>query len=66
MHQGSTPLHEAALAGSVDVIRLLVNHSADVTVRNKSGKTARDVAAEAARHAVAELLQELEASRPTR
>ena len=39
-----TPLHEAAVKGKTDVCVLLLQHGADVTVRNSENKTPLDVA----------------------
>eukprot|EP01116_Phalansterium_solitarium_P013169 TRINITY_DN3025_c0_g1_i2.p1 TRINITY_DN3025_c0_g1~~TRINITY_DN3025_c0_g1_i2.p1 ORF type:complete len:369 (-),score=127.94 TRINITY_DN3025_c0_g1_i2:203-1309(-) len=42
---GATPLHAAAVNSCVECIALLLNCQADPSLRDKSGKTARDVAA---------------------
>ena len=34
-----TPLMEAASAGHIDVVRLLLSHGADVNARSNTGKT---------------------------
>ena len=34
-HDGWTPLHEAAARGLMDTTRLLVDHGADLAVKNK-------------------------------
>ena len=36
-HQGNTPLHAAAMAGLNSVVRLLVEHGADLNVKNNPG-----------------------------
>jgi ankyrin repeat protein len=38
--QGNTPLIEAARFGHDDVVRVLVEHGADLKVKNKEGQTA--------------------------
>lgn len=42
--EGSTPLHFAAKRGDVDLVKVLVEHRADLDVRNKQGRTPLDVA----------------------
>ncbi len=41
---GSTPLHEAALRGSVEVIKLLQAAGAQMTAKNRLGETALHLA----------------------
>ena len=36
---GRTPLHTAAMNGSVEIVKLLVNAGSDLTIRDKYGKT---------------------------
>ncbi len=55
---GATPLHWAALRGHTEVVKLLLQRGADVSARNKSGETARDVAVRAKRDEVARLLSQ--------
>lgn len=43
---GDTALHDTARFGNVDVARLLAESGADLSIRNKHGKTAQDVAEE--------------------
>ena len=40
-------MHIAATHGQADVVKLLLEHGADVWVRNKDGDTPRDVVGEA-------------------
>jgi ankyrin repeat protein len=51
----TSPLHEAARAGHVNLAILLLACGADPAFRNSAGKTARDVAIEGGHAAVAEL-----------
>jgi ankyrin repeat protein len=39
-----SPLHDTARRGHLSVVKLLVERGADVTIKNKNGGTARDVA----------------------
>ena len=60
--EGSTPLHrvsEAPLERGTDVVRLLLDHGADVQVRNISGKTPFDVALDAEKQKIVQLLSNL-------
>jgi ankyrin repeat protein len=43
-HEGSTPLHNAAARGDVEMIRYLVSKGADVTAVNREGQTTADMA----------------------
>ena len=43
-HEGSTPLHNAAARGDVEMIRYLVSKGADVTIVNREGQTTADMA----------------------
>ncbi len=40
----NTPLHQAAKHGSLEVVRMLVNAGADISIQNKEGKTAEQLA----------------------
>jgi ankyrin repeat protein len=51
-----TPLHGAAENGHLEIVRLLVEHGADVSIRDASGRTAREAALQAGHAAVAEFL----------
>jgi ankyrin repeat protein len=58
---GSTPLLEAAGysdEGNSDIVQLLLDHGADVQVRDRDGKTASDVALELERHDIVRLLSQ--------
>ena len=41
---GSTPCHFAAARGNASVLKMFLNHGADVTIRNSAGQTALDMA----------------------
>jgi ankyrin repeat protein len=43
---GDTPLHLAALAGHLDVVRVLIDNKADVNAKNKEGYTPLHLASE--------------------
>ncbi len=53
---GDTPLHLAFQAGSTEVARALLEHKADVSLRNKRNQTARD---QAIRRGFNSMIQEL-------
>ena len=53
---GNTPLIEAALAGSTDIVRQLLNRSADINHRNRLGESALTSAVAWRHYAVAEQL----------
>ncbi|KAN0118906.1 hypothetical protein V8E52_004678 [Russula decolorans] len=55
---GLTPLHWAAMHGTLEVVRLLLEHGADVEVKDNKAKTSLQVAAEEGRDEVVELLRE--------
>ena len=42
--QGSTPLHMAAMDGNIDVIQIFLEAGADPAIRNKQGRTPRELA----------------------
>lgn len=52
----TSPLHEAARGGHLQVIQLLLTHHADPTCRNSAGKTPHDIASDAGHVAAAQLL----------
>eukprot|EP01047_Picozoa_sp_COSAG01_P051235 COSAG01_NODE_5261_length_4376_cov_137.949497_2_plen_947_part_00 len=58
---GYTALHIACEQGSVDVVRLLVEHNCDASVHNNQGATAWDCAVMAQQQPVLDLLHELAA-----
>jgi uncharacterized protein len=53
---GSTPLHESAFRGEVDLVRLLLRHGADPNARDSEGRSPGDLARENGHEAVATLL----------
>ncbi len=55
--QGFTALHEAAQAGSVPLVELLLAHGADLEARTDDGRSAHDIAAQGKHQAVAERLR---------
>jgi hypothetical protein len=60
-HAHSTPLHQAALAGHLDVVRVLVEHGARVGVRDTvHDGTPRDWAEHGGQRAVVEYLERAE------
>lgn len=42
---GDTPLHSAAKAGNLEIVKILVHYNADITARNSNGHTAEQEAA---------------------
>ena len=50
-------LHVASYSGHLEVVRLLLESGADRTAKNHGGKTARGVALQTGKTAVAALLQ---------
>lgn len=56
---GCTPLHNASKKGYIEVVKLLVEHGADISARTKLKRTAEDVARIAKRsHIVSYLAKE--------
>ena len=53
---GMTPLHTSVLMGRPNIVRLLLDHKADVEVETSSGLTPLHIAALRNRHDIAELL----------
>lgn len=53
----TSALHEAARAGAVYVVQVLLEHGADPGMKNGDGRTAADLAAEGGHAAVVELLR---------
>jgi uncharacterized protein len=53
-----TPLHGAAHAGSLALVRLMLDRGADPNIKNRDRKTALDIARERGHEQVAELLEE--------
>ncbi|KAI8927037.1 ankyrin repeat-containing domain protein [Entophlyctis helioformis] len=54
--EGSTPLHWASLNGHLDAVNLLLAHGARATLRNKAGKSAVTVAAQADKAEIVDVL----------
>ena len=55
--KGRTALHYAAAGGFLRVIRLLLEHGADATVRDEAGNTPRDLALQRGKTAAAALIK---------
>jgi ankyrin repeat protein len=60
---GGTPLHTAAHVGDPEVVRMLLERSAEPLARTDDGKTAIDIARERGYAALADLMQRSEARR---
>jgi len=56
---GFTPLHEAALTGQSNLALLLLEHGADITAKDSTGKTALDHALAGKHDAVASILRKV-------
>jgi len=56
-YEGKTPLHFAAANGFGEVIKLLVDHKADVTIKNGDDETAEDVAKKVKENEIVAFLQ---------
>jgi ankyrin repeat protein len=54
---GYRPLHQAAVTGREDLVRMLLDADADKTARCDRGKTPADYARERGHGAVAEMLE---------
>jgi ankyrin repeat protein len=57
-----TPLHGAAQNGQVEMVRLLLEHGADLGARAADGRSALDFALENGHQAAADLLRQVEQS----
>ena len=55
---GNTPLHRASRSGRIELVRLLVEHGANVEVRDNQGRTPMDVASGEKRDEIVKLLLE--------
>jgi len=62
---GDTAIHHAALAGNLQAVKLLVNAGADLSLVNRSGLTAEELAERFGRHSVAKLLNKFRSGRST-
>lgn len=60
---GNTKLHSAVYRGDIAEVARLLDMGADVTIRNKHGKTATDLAIENEEHEILELLADAEVDR---
>ena len=60
--QGWTPLHWSAGSGNVDIVRLLLDHHADVTVKGRDNRIPLMVARAAGLNDVAEILTQAQKS----
>jgi len=56
---GGTALHEAAAAGSLEIVKLLLARGVDPTIRSKQNVTALDLAREYKHPEVAAFLEKL-------
>jgi ankyrin repeat protein len=54
----TSPLHEAARNNNAEVVRLLLDHGANPSLKNGEGKTALDLATQAGHVAAAEMLRD--------
>mgnify|MGYP003475276341 FL=1 len=54
---GLTPLHYAAQHGNIDLIIILLEQGADISVVSDTGETAADFAAKKGFHEIAEILK---------
>jgi Ankyrin repeats (3 copies)/Ankyrin repeats (many copies) len=55
---GFTPLHRASKFGRIEIVRLLIEHGANVEVKNDGGSTPLDVASGEQREEIVKLLSE--------
>jgi ankyrin repeat protein len=55
-HTGETALHRAARNASEDVVRILIQRGADVTIKNNVGETAADAARHEGHEIIANML----------
>lgn len=51
MEGRGAPLHEAAREGHLEIVKLLIEHGADINTRDTDGKTPRDLALACPDHA---------------
>lgn len=56
-NNNNTALHYAAGYGQADIVKLLLDHKADVSAKNEEGKTAKEVAELNEQKAVVALLK---------
>ena len=56
-HRGNTPLHHCVLNGNYELAKILVKSGADLSMKNVSGKTAREEAIDMNHLAVLTLLK---------
>ncbi|KAI0269072.1 ankyrin repeat-containing domain protein, partial [Russula aff. rugulosa BPL654] len=55
---GFTPLHQASANGRIEIVRLLIEHGANVEAKNDEGETPLDVARVVQREEIIKLLSE--------
>ncbi len=53
----TSPLHEAARSGNAEVVRLLLDHAADPTLRDGDGQSPLEIAANHGHHGVVDMLE---------
>lgn len=57
-HSGDTPLHNAVFRGNAGMVRLLLDHGADVKIRNRDGFDSVRMAKEKAERSVIDILEQ--------
>ncbi len=57
-YSGQTPLHNATLNANLNTISFFINHKCDVTIKNKHGKTAKDLALDKKQQKVADYFEQ--------
>ena len=62
---GDTAIHHAASAGNLQSVKLLVSAGADLSLVNRSGRTAEELAERFGQHSVAKFLNKFRSRRPT-
>ncbi|KAI0261911.1 ankyrin repeat-containing domain protein, partial [Russula aff. rugulosa BPL654] len=56
--KGYTPLHRASICGRIEIVRLLIEHGANVEAKTDEGRTPLDVARGEQREEIIKLLSE--------
>ncbi len=62
---GETALYQACFGGSLDIVKVLIDAGADVTITNAQGKTPLDVAIENNHQEIVHYLESLQPSQPS-